>query len=202
MGEERGRVHFPLSEAFALSLQSVRLRLGRMAIVLAGVGLAVAFMTALYVMGGMYSGIHKLFPQADVSAARFARWWIVVAVLISVAGITNSMLMSVTERIKEIGTMKCLGAVWTHIVQIFLFEAALVGLIGGVAGACVGVLFALMNMMAQFGAEAASLATTPLIARGVGLGTALSVGLCLVSSAYPVYFASRIEAAEALRYEV
>ena len=106
MGESRGRVHFPLMEAFAFSLQSVRLRLGRMAIVLTGVSLAVAFMTALYVMGGMYARVNELFPEADVSAARFARWWILVAVLISVAGITNSMLMSVTERIKEIGTMK------------------------------------------------------------------------------------------------
>ncbi len=173
-----------------------------MVIVLTGVALAVAFMTGLYVMGGMYSGVPRLFPEAEPPDPRFIRWWIAVAVLISVAGITNSMLMSVTERIKEIGTMKCLGAVWTHIVQIFLFEAALVGLIGGVAGACVGVILAILNMMAQFGAEAASLADLSIIGRGVGLGTVLSVGLCLISSAYPVYFASRIEAAAALRYEV
>ena len=57
-----------MAEALAFSLQSVRLRLGRMVIVLVGVSLAVAFMTALYVRGGMYARIDELFEGAEVTA--------------------------------------------------------------------------------------------------------------------------------------
>jgi ABC-type antimicrobial peptide transport system permease subunit len=53
-------------------------------------------------------------------------------------GITNSMLMSVTERFREIGTMKCLGALDAFIVRLFLIETALLGLFGSIAGIIIG----------------------------------------------------------------
>ena len=49
-------------------------------------------------------------------------------------GIINAMLMSVTERIREIGTMKCLGALDAFILKIYFIEAALQGLIGTAMG--------------------------------------------------------------------
>ena len=55
------------------------------------------------------------------------------------------MLISVQERVKEIGTMKCLGALDRHITLLFLIEALLQGIIGGVIGYAVGVVAALLT---------------------------------------------------------
>ncbi len=63
----------------------------------------------------------------------------------SVVGITNAMLISVQERVKEIGTMKCLGAMNRHIILLFLVEALLQGLVGGLIGYVVGVVAALIT---------------------------------------------------------
>jgi len=199
------RSSFPLSEALAMSAQSVRLRLGRMLIVLGGVALAVAFLTSLYVMKAVLEGFAKTVGDAHGgSVVSMGRWWMAVAALIAVTGITNAMLMSVTERTKEIGTLKCLGATWRHILQIFLFEAAFMGILGGVLGAAAGTLLGVLSAAGQLGWELVlpELKNPMLFLGGVGWGTAASVILCLLSSVYPVYFAARIEAAEALRYEI
>jgi putative ABC transport system permease protein len=58
----------------------------------------------------------------------------VVALAVAALGITNTMLMSVLERIREIGVMKAVGARAGHIQLIFLVEGALIGLVGGMAG--------------------------------------------------------------------
>jgi len=207
--ESRGASSFPLGEALAFSAQSVRLRLGRMFIVLVGVALAVAFMTALLVMGEMFKGLPTIFETAGaapVGAAEpgddFTKWWIMVALLISVTGITNSMLMSVTERIKEIGTLKCLGATWLHILEVFLFESLFIGMIGGLAGGLLGVVFAGANFAMQFGLGSLALMGARTLGIGLGAAVGLAMVLCLLSSIYPVYYASQIQAAEALRYEV
>jgi len=205
MAQETGRSSFPLSEALAMSAQSVRLRLGRMLIVLGGVALAVAFLTSLYVMKGILENFAKVLGgEGESSVLSMGRWWMAVAALIAVTGITNAMLMSVTERVKEIGTLKCLGATWLHILQIFLFEAAFLGLLGGIVGGIVGTLFGIASAAMQLGFEPVlpALKDPMLFLTGIGWGTAISVVLCLLSSIYPVYFAARIEAAAALRYEV
>ncbi len=199
--EGLGGSSFPLGEAVAFSYQSVTLRLGRILIVLVGVALAVAFMAALIVMGEMFKGLSELF-DTETGGEDFYKWWLVVAVLISAVGITNSMLMSVTERIKEIGTLKCLGATWLHILEIFLLESVFIGLIGGIAGGALGLVFAAANFGFQFGAEALTLMTPGTVLRGMGAGLVIAVVLCLLSSIYPVYYASKIQAADALRYEV
>ena len=67
-------------------------------------------------------------------------WLVSIGLLVAVIGITNAMLMSVTERFREIGTMKCLGALDRFIVEILLFESAFLGLIGSCIGCVVGTL--------------------------------------------------------------
>ncbi len=57
-----------------------------------------------------------------------------VSLLVAAIGITNTMIMSIYERTKEIGVMKVLGAKLKDIRNLFLFEAALIGLIGGIFG--------------------------------------------------------------------
>jgi len=65
-----------------------------------------------------------------------------IAVVVGGIGIMNTMFTSVTERTKEIGIMKAVGAKNSAVLSIFLFEAAIIGFIGGVGGTGLGVLFA------------------------------------------------------------
>jgi len=65
-----------------------------------------------------------------------------IAIIVGGIGITNSMFTSVRERTKEIGIMKAIGAKNSAILLIFLFEAGIVGLIGGVGGTVLGALLA------------------------------------------------------------
>ena len=136
-------------------------------------------------------------------ARAFRPWWMVIALGISIAGITNAILMSVTERIKEIGTLKCLGVMSYHIVEIFLFEAVLLGLIGGILGAAAGIGLAVANLALSGGAEAGlHLPTLVEIARTFAAGVTFSILIALAASVAPVVVAARIQPADAMRYEV
>ena len=76
--------------------------------------------------------------------AQLRVYWVVGAsLMITVIGIGNAMLMSVTERFREIGTLKCLGATSGFVILLFLFESAIVGLVGAAAGVVAGLCFSL-----------------------------------------------------------
>lgn len=132
-------------------------------------------------------------------------WIIVISLLVTVIGITNAMLMSVTERFRDIGTMKCLGATSSFIRRIFLLEASFMGLVGGAAGVVLGfivslgtyfVLYDVSLVMRTVGSSFGALA----IAAGQALLAA--VVLSVVAALYPARFASRMVPADALRSNV
>ncbi|HEY0009065.1 MAG TPA: ABC transporter permease [Tepidisphaeraceae bacterium] len=76
---------------------------------------------------------------AEIEANRMQTKWIIgLALLVAFVGILNAMLMSVTERFREIGTMKCLGALDGFIVKLFLLESLFQGVVGTVLGILVG----------------------------------------------------------------
>jgi ABC-type antimicrobial peptide transport system permease subunit len=116
-------------------------------------------------------------------------------------GIVNAQLMAVTERFREIGTMKCLGALDRFVLRLFLLEAGMQGIVGAGAGALIGALFALLNAALQYG-------LTPLRALDWGeaslsIGFSLSIG-CLLSLAgvlYPAIVAARMQPVDAMRVE-
>ena len=82
---------------------------------------------------------------ANKRKEKFRAIWIgIISLLVTVIGIANAMLMSVTERFREIGTMKCLGALSSFVTQMFVLEASLMGLVGGIVGAVAGALFAIV----------------------------------------------------------
>ncbi len=197
--------HFPILQAFAFALQGIRLRLGRMLLVLAGVAVAIAFTNVLLTTNDL---LDRLPPEVlaegqGMTRVPVFRWlWVAVALLICTAGTLNAIVMSVTERIKEIGTLKCLGSRNVHIVQIFLFESVLLGVLGGVLGSILGYGVALASFAATVGgkyltgAMAASASLNMLTCIGV------SAGLALLASVIPVFMAAKVEPAAAMRYEV
>src|SRR5215217_6001448 len=95
-----------------------------------------------------------LTTQEIAAAKTQQRWLIGLALLVAFIGILNAMLMSVTERFREIGTMKCLGALDSFIVKLFLIESLFQGIVGTVAGIALGLILSLASMTGTYGRSA------------------------------------------------
>ena len=117
-----------------------------------------------------------------------------VALMIGGIGVMNIMLVSVTERTKEIGVRKAVGATRINILAQFLIEAVVLTAIGGLAGLGVGELLSFMvNRYSPLPAF------VPLWAIGVGVGISAAVGI--VFGLWPAWKAARLDPIEALRWE-
>jgi putative ABC transport system permease protein len=117
-----------------------------------------------------------------------------VALMIGGIGVMNIMLVSVTERTKEIGIRKAVGATKLNILSQFLIEAVVLTAIGGLAGLAVGeVASLLMNKYSPLPAY------VPLWAIAVGVGISAAVGI--VFGLWPAWKAARLNPIDALRWE-
>ncbi len=117
-----------------------------------------------------------------------------VALMIGGIGVMNIMLVSVTERTREIGIRKAVGATKFNILSQFLIEAIVLTAVGGVAGLVVGEIASLlMNKYSPLPAF------VPLWAIGVGIGISAAVGI--VFGLWPAWKAARLDPIEALRWE-
>ena len=76
-----------------------------------------------------------------------------MSLIVCVVGIANSMLMAVTERFREIGTMKCLGALDGFVVRLFLLESGFQGFSGALIGALIGTLGAVLLGLKDYGLD-------------------------------------------------
>lgn len=117
-----------------------------------------------------------------------------IALLASGVGVMNIMLVSVTERTKEIGIRKSIGAKKRNILMQFLAEAVALSLIGGVAGVAIGV---------GGGNTAAYLMNTAITFPWLwtGIGLLVCGGIGIVFGLYPAWKAASLDPIEALRYE-
>jgi putative ABC transport system permease protein len=117
-----------------------------------------------------------------------------VGLLVGGIGVMNIMLVSVTERTREIGVRKAIGAKKANIVLQFLTEAMSLAGLGGIIGVIVGVaLGMIVNNAFNFPI------TLPLLWIVIGFGVSVSVGL--VSGVYPAIKAAKLDPIESLRYE-
>jgi len=130
-----------------------------------------------------------------------------IALLVAAIGIANTMIMTVLERTREIGIMKALGAEPGSIRWLFLFESAMVGILGGVVGIFLAVGATLIGNagFAKFvqsqdpgNAIANLFIVSPVL---VAAGMAMAIGISLVGGAIPSRRAVRLQPLDALRYE-
>lgn len=117
-----------------------------------------------------------------------------VSLLVGGIGIMNISLVSVTERTREIGLRKALGARRSHILQQFLIETTVLSTIGGALGVLLGV--GLAQLINASGVLTASITADSVL---LGLGFSIMVGIFF--GVYPARRAASLQPIEALRYE-
>lgn len=192
------QIQLPFSKAWQISVRSIRIRLARSIITAGGIFLGIAF----------YSSVRasSLFPVGEgpeaIAEANRQTWLAVMALLVCFVGIMNSMLMSVTERFKEIGTMKCLGALDSFIVKLFFIEASLMGVVASVTGWFAGWLITVTIRLFTDGVRAfgPNFLTGSLVQMliAVGIGTLIT----LVAAIPPASRVAKMPPAAALRSEI
>jgi putative ABC transport system permease protein len=125
--------------------------------------------------------------------------WVIslAALIVGAIGVLNTMLMNVSERVREIGTLRAFGWPKSMVMRLILGEGLVTSILGGIGGSLLGVVAAelLMKLAPQGILE--PLYDVRLFARGM----AVAVLLGLLGALYPAWRASRLAPAEALRYE-
>ncbi|MCY4545892.1 MAG: ABC transporter permease [Gemmatimonadetes bacterium] len=211
-GTTEKQISLPLSKAIEISFRSLKIRFWRSLITIGGIFFGIAFLMSILTGASINEAlvdsgspqVRALLEQkgADGDSATQQIWLVSLSLLVCVVGITNAMLMSVTERYREIGTMKCLGALDKFIIQLFVLESTFQGLVGSVGGVILGCLFMLISMMTSYGWDplvlfpVADVAWSGLYSLGAGLG------LAIIGALYPAYRASQMPPADAMRTEV
>lgn len=128
-----------------------------------------------------------------------------ISLLVGSIGIANSMYTSVLERTREIGILKAVGANQATIIRIFLSEAGLIGLLGGIAGVITGIILpeAIKFLVAEVFPDLAGVKDVTLVHNPSFLLLALliSIGVSLAAGYFPAKHAAAQQPVEALRYE-
>ncbi|MAE64629.1 MAG: hypothetical protein CMJ18_10215 [Phycisphaeraceae bacterium] len=204
-------------KTFRLAWHGIRARRLRSLLVMGGIILAVAFLA--YIMSAdallrriveqgpapLVSELERLGVLAeldDADAAIQTRWMIGLALLICLVGVLNAMLLSVTERFAEIGTMKCLGAHDGMIIRLFLLESLFQGLAGTGLGVVIGVGFAVIEASVRYGTIVLSLLPLESLLRSAGTCLLAGTILTVIAAVYPARRAARMQPVAALRHEV
>ncbi len=128
-----------------------------------------------------------------------------IALTVSSLGIVNTMVMSILERTREIGIMKAIGGTNADIRHIFLVEASVIGLLGGVFGVALGwfvgrvINFGANLYIQNQGGTTGNLFSVPLwlVASAIGF----SIVVSLIAGSYPAARASRLDPIQALRHD-
>lgn len=141
--------------------------------------------------------------RAAATAAFRTRWIVIASLLVTAIGIANAQLMAVTERFREIGTLKCLGALSEFVRRMFLIESALIGVAGSILGAVIGALVPSLTFAAMYGAGAV-FGTLPYDRVALAMLGSVAAGtvLAVLAAIYPANFAARMVPAAALRTNV
>lgn len=205
----------PWSVAFQVSWAGVRRRIFRSLITMLGVVLAISLLTYMFVTGDItdalvalnLNDLNILLQKAGVNIFSATRVDSMTILLVSLAlitclvGIVNAMLMSVTERIKEIGTLKCLGAMDSFIVKSYFIESTLQGMLGTLLGILIGLVVAVLIASVNYGRYAAGHFPWLGAIESIVIAAVIGILISITASIAPAYWAAKKEPVEAMRVE-
>jgi len=219
------QITLPLSKAIEIAWKSIRMRLSRSLLVTSAIVLALAFLMSILttqsILNGMRTWIEanrSSIPAQQLEAKMKSngvptwaeeirndriqtRWLLGLALLVAFVGILNAMLMSVTERFREIGTMKCLGALDGFIVRLFLLESLFQGVVGTTIGIAAGLLLSLLGATISYGRDAWRDLPVPQICLSIIVCLIIGIALTIGGAVYPAWTAARMQPIAAMRVE-
>ena len=160
--------------------------------------------------GSMVSSVESITSQMTVFLGSIGA----VSLFVAAVGITNTMFVSVMERTREIGIMKALGFRPRQIMGLFLSEAVLSGVVGGIGGTMLGYVLSFMlgGSLSAFGgfsiggpprqSSTSSTTFTPVFTPElIAFSLLFPIGIAVLAGLYPAWRASRMNAVVALKYE-
>ncbi len=217
MREMEQIIILPYRKVLQIAWQGMRIRLLKTFLVTSCIALALAFLTFIMCSNGMVEQLGE--RASEQLQQRLAReglleqllsteqrsqtaWMLGIALMISFAGIVNAMLISVTERFREIGTMKCLGGLDSFIVKLYLAESLFQGTVGTTIGIVVGVVLAYVEGLNRFGSEAFQLLPIVTLVQILVISFVAGVVLTVLGALYPAWSAAKMEPVDAMRSEV
>lgn len=204
------QIVLPWGKSVAMAVNSLRIRFFRSLVTTFSLVLAIAFLGFAMTNTAIAQELFRLHGEAalpllleagfsldsvggGIVAGPKEAWLIILSLLVCTVGIVNAQLMAVTERFREIGIMKCLGALDRIIVRLFLLEALFVGMIGAGLGAVLGMAAAWGSCALHYGAlDLAQMHVAPLLlqaAKAWGTG----IGLSILGVLYPAILAAKLQ---------
>ena len=212
------QVVLPFKKSLEISFKSIRVRFFRSMITTMSLVLAVSFLSFVRVgtdtaNGLLASGdpeVHQGLLNAgydlepgvtSTGSSAKERWIVFLSLLVCVVGIINAQLMAVTERFREIGTIKCLGALDSFVLRLFVLEAGMQGLAGAGLGSLLGAVAALLSGLIRFGFVAWQNISWLAVLESIAFATGIGCLLSLVGVMYPAMVAARMQPVEAMRVE-
>lgn len=203
VSKDVGQVNIPCQKeppfSLALSQAWKSLQVRRLRHLSAGSGILLAI--ALYVSvrtSILTSPIENV--EAMIARERM-NWLVFLSLLICFVGVTNSMVLSVTERYQEIGTLKCLGATDSFIIKVFFCEAGMLGFSASVVGGFLGIP---ASLFAKVFGEALTSWSKLFESWSIAFGEALVLGMVLsiLSVVFPALHAAKLPPVVALRVDI
>ena len=213
----RRQIQLPFRQALRIAWRNIRVRLFRSMLVTMGIVLALAFLTYIVTSDALMVHVAASAPASVIEElrgdgtladladedARTQTWWLVaLALLVSFVGILNAMLLSVTERIREIGTMKCLGALDSLIVKLFLLESFFQGAVGAAVGVAVGLVLTGVEGLSMLGGRLWELMPYQQVLSRSGACLLAGTALTMAAALYPTWRAAKMQPVDAMRTEV
>ena len=210
------QVVLPFVKSVEIAVKSIKSRFFRTMITTMSLILAISFYcyikTSSHIITGIFFSedkiaIQTLYQQGyeqpangeKYTATPKERWILFLSLLVCVVGIVNTQLMAVSDRFREIGTMKCLGALDRFVVRLFLIEATLQGLIGSAIGALAGAIIALTGSLIKFGSVAIAFVNLNDMVITVAVSVFLGCFLSIIGVLYPALLAARMQPVEAMK---
>ena len=190
-----------LSKLLRMSLRNIRHHFLASMLQICTIAATSSFLT--FVLGEMIAILlSRKLPTAvtDVRGKMAHLIWILVISLL-VCTISNivSMLLNVTKRFREIGTMKCLGAFDRSILALFMVESVIIGGVGALSGAILGGMVALLSALVTHGTAVFTTTMISWMLMAIGAAVLIVMALSLVGAIYPAQKASKMLPVEAMR---